>query len=662
MNENYIYNQNIQNNVTKSKKLLYIIIILLLVIIITIVGILLGNTKKSYSRTIMIYMVGSNLESNGGFGTIELDGIDYEKTKNNNVDVVLIAGGTKKWHNDYIDKSETSIYHLEEGGFKKVKQQEITNMGKATTLSNFLNYTYENYSADKYELIFWNHGGGIDGSEYDDLFKENNLFQKDNLTLNEIKEGLSNTPFKGKNKLELVFFSTCLNGTIEVANYFKDFAQYIVASEEVTLSSPYTSEFKFINDIKPEDTPIEIGKKHITGYRNKINELIEESKYYDQIYSTYSIIDLSKIENLTKNVDELFKNIDVEDNYIKIAKARNNVFQYAEDEEMYDMVDLYNFVEKLKDISPDKSEKVINSFEKTVVYNWATDPRSRGLSIYFPYYGEVFIEDFLKIYDDFDFLPNYRKAINEFYEIMKNGYKNKTTYTKENIISIKEEKEEKYDFELQLSDEEIKTLAGAKYIVYKDDKNGMYKPTYIGGNAKLQDHKLTAEIRNKQLRVSAISEPDKHQPLTITQTDENDKYIWFKTNAFLEAYGIDSRDWRFQNVEFKIIFDKELQKISVLGAFAYPEENDKLTKNLAVNIHDYEAIAFSLSKSYQLFDENGNYIGTEIKSEFMDGFETEIDNFQFELETFDDDSDYYVIFYLYDIYGNTTISNLVKIQ
>ena len=46
----------------------------------------------------------------------------------------------------------------------------------------------------------------------------------------------------------------------------------------------------------------------------------------------------------------------------------------------------------------------------------------------------------------------------------------------------------------------------------------------------------------------------------------------------------------------------------------------------------------------------------------MDGFETEIDNFQFELETFDDDSDYYVIFYLYDIYGNTTISNLVKIQ
>ena len=39
----------------------------------------------------------------------------------------------------------------------------------------------ENYKTDEYDLIFWNHGGAIIGSEFDDL-------SGDNLTLKEMKE------------------------------------------------------------------------------------------------------------------------------------------------------------------------------------------------------------------------------------------------------------------------------------------------------------------------------------------------------------------------------------------------------------------------------------------------------------------------------------------
>ena len=49
------------------------------------------------------------------------------------------------------------------------------------------------------------------------------------------------------------------------------------------------------------------------------------------------------------------------------------------------MVDLYNLVDNLSEYAPDKANKVKENFEATVLYNWATNAESRGLSIYFPY-------------------------------------------------------------------------------------------------------------------------------------------------------------------------------------------------------------------------------------------------------------------------------------
>ena len=348
-----------------TKTMLYIIIILLLVIIISVVGLLLNNKKikESFSRTVMIYMVGSDLETRNGLATVDLNGIDYEKTTENNVNVLLIAGGSKKWHNDYIDKSETSIYKLESNGFVKVKEQELQSMGKPNVLSDFINYVYENYQTDKYDLIFWNHGGAIAGSEYDEL---NNY---DNLSLNELNEALSNTKFNSNNKLELVFFNTCLNGTIEVANTFKDYSDYLVASEETTLGSPYTSELQFINNIETTDDQIDVGKKFISTYKDKIRVIKEKSIFEDDsaIYSTYSLIDLSNVDELTNSVSEFFKEIDVEDNFNQISKARANLLQYGESAPSYDMVDLYNLVDELKEISPKKADNVFKSFEKKII-------------------------------------------------------------------------------------------------------------------------------------------------------------------------------------------------------------------------------------------------------------------------------------------------------
>ena len=53
--------------------------------------------NSGVSRTVMIYMVGSNLESTNGLASSDLASI---KNKDSNTKVLLIAGGTNKWDNN----------------------------------------------------------------------------------------------------------------------------------------------------------------------------------------------------------------------------------------------------------------------------------------------------------------------------------------------------------------------------------------------------------------------------------------------------------------------------------------------------------------------------------------------------------------------------------
>jgi len=287
MNNNYQnifvgYNLDVKEQ-KKNKKLKTILFVMIgvLFLLVSLIGICLFNANNGSTRTFMIYMVGSDLESKSSMGTYELEGIDPQLVDLENVNVVLIAGGTTRWGNNYIDADETSVYQLTNSGFVKVKQQTIKNMGDSYTLSQFINYVTENYKTDEYELLFWNHGGAIMGSEYDEL--SNN----DNLSLQEISQALSETSFNKNNKIETIIFSTCLNGTIENANVFKDYADYFVASEEISISLQYKSDFSFINEVTPQKTSLDIGKMFINKYKDKMAYLKNIYEIRNEEYDIY---------------------------------------------------------------------------------------------------------------------------------------------------------------------------------------------------------------------------------------------------------------------------------------------------------------------------------------------------------------------------------------
>ena len=632
------------------KKVLYVLLCVLVLLLI-LIAIFLVNRKNISTRTFMIYMVGADLESNGSMGTYELNGIDPKLVDLENVNVVMIAGGAKRWNNDYIDVDETSIYQLTKEGFIKVKQQPIKNMGDASTLSDFLNFVTEHYITDKYELLFWNHGGAIMGSEFDELNGN------DNLTLEEISKALGKTSFNEKNKMETIIFSTCLNGTIENANIFKNYADYYVASEEVSVSVKDMSDFNFINNVKLETDSLDIGRMFIEKYKDKLKYLkklyeIKNTNY--DIYYTYSIVDLNNLDNLNKAVNNFFGKIDVTKNYNEIAKSRSNLYQYGYNmsgEPSYDMVDLYNLTLELKELAPSEAEQVLNELEKTVVYNYATNPSSRGMSIYFPYNGQSIAQTkFLSIYGDISKINNYNNFISKFNSLKTTNASNKLVF-KNNVAKVTSEDTES-DFELELTDEQVANYARAQYLVYRDNRDGTYLPVYKGNEVKLDENTLKAKIKDRQLKLKSNEINDN---IILFEDEIGDDYIKYSSYVVLENIN----EMKFDKATMFLLLDKKTNKVSISGIVL---SSDGIIPGRAmVNINDYTHVVFA-SSSYNISNEDGTFNENAESNGVIQGIEADVNELKFELQDYNDGYDYYCVFKIFDVNNNVYYSKLVKLK
>ncbi|HYE69697.1 MAG TPA: clostripain, partial [Anaerovoracaceae bacterium] len=197
-----------------------------------------GTTSKDYeitvSRlsnklTIMVYGDGdNNLES------YLLD--DIAEMKNGVTDdvnlIILVdraAGHTGR--TDVLDGNfeDTRLYRISNGTATRISGEShfpgITantstelNMGDASTLCNFIDFCKEYYSADKYMLVLWNHGGGarsLAGAEQE-IDEEKSICEDessgDYLYTAEISDELSSAQ-----SVDILGFDACLMGSIEVA-------------------------------------------------------------------------------------------------------------------------------------------------------------------------------------------------------------------------------------------------------------------------------------------------------------------------------------------------------------------------------------------------------------------------------------------------------------
>ena len=138
-----------------------------------------ANEQTAPKRTIMVYAIGSNLEAESKCFTkkfVEFSDLPY----NENLDIIVLTGGSLKWNTpgeyldgaDEVDVEYDQVWRVvgkkdgeEHGAFRLVEPTgmpgyEKANMGDPETLTAFMDYCCENYPADIYDIILWDHGGG----------------------------------------------------------------------------------------------------------------------------------------------------------------------------------------------------------------------------------------------------------------------------------------------------------------------------------------------------------------------------------------------------------------------------------------------------------------------------------------------------------------------
>ena len=473
------------SNNTKKKNWKPVLFILPILIIIPFLILFLLNLQEDDAkheekhRTFMIYMVGSDLESTGSMATFDLNDINGQKIDLDNNNVVLMVGGSKKWHN-FVNEDEIGMYELSKSGFKKIKSYGVSSMGSVSIFSKFLDYVYDKFPSEKYDLIFWNHGLGAAGLEVDEV-------SDDFLDIGELDSVFKKSPF-AKEKLELVIFNNCLSANIHFASVMKNYAEYMVASEEVMYVGAVIDRLNFLNDVKESDNGYDIGLLYVDRSDNSINTVNRTTRR--NLDSTLSIIDLSKIDKVETNMNIFFNSLDLDNDYRAISRKRRAMNTYGAGDYDYDTVDLYSLANSLSLYSNDKAvESLQDSIKDAVIYNSALNNYSNGLSVYFPYYGPTeYVETHLYLFkklwknDYTSFINNYYKTSNSTKRANRGGY-DSVLYFSNNL------KYSNNTISIELTDDEVESYQGANiYIFEKNDKD--YK-------LLLKSDEIT--LKNKQL-------------------------------------------------------------------------------------------------------------------------------------------------------------------
>lgn len=601
------------------------------------------------TRTVMIYMVGSNLESRNKIASADINGLDPDKIDFDKMNIILYTGGTEKWHN-FVSNEENAIYVFTKEGFVKKESYSKLNMGDPDTLTTLLDYGYDNYKADQYDLIFWNHGGAVGGAIYDD-------FTNDNLSIEDMSEALDNSNFKGDNKLSSILFRTCLNGTLEVANEISDYSDYLIASEEITNGYNYGSVFTFLNEIEEDDDSIEYGKKFITTYDEYMSVI---DPFYTGSAPMYAIIDLSKVDPIVQKLGEFIKGVDLSKHYGDIIRVRSSLYQYAysmSGDGSFDMVDLYTLVDNIDDYSSVSSDELKTAIENAVVYNWsATVQESHGLSIYFPYKGSTTYQNYhLNIVDDLDYCDDYVTFIKRIASLSRSNQS--SSFTKSDLTT-NDSQVSKGEFSLSLTDTQASEFAEAFYIVFEKEEDGLFMPIYSSDNAYLDGNKVKTKVTNNLIKIVDHSDESSAYLQLTERSKTGVKSLKSTAVAFYFGDSEDLSEFEVEAVNLHIDYKENgspyIAKTSII-------DNGDAISEVFVDLNHYEYIQFT-NYRYGILDNNGNYNPNWESSDTKYLFEVNTDS-DYELVNVSlDDGDYYAIFCVTDIYGNTTYSNLVSVN
>ena len=363
---------------------------------------IIGNNKDVV--TIMVYMCGSDLESEASMGIYDLQEMASARI-GSNVNLLVYTGGTTRWHLSDISTKVNQIYRVVGNGQieRLVDNAGTGSMVDPETLISFIEWGVDNYEANRYELIFWDHGGGsVSGYGYDTKYP--NLGSMD---LAKIDRALTTAGID----FDFVGFDACLMANTETALMLTEHADYLIASEEAEpgIGWYYTDWLTALSNNTSMAT-LDIGKNIADTFVRKCSSDTPSQS------ATLSVIDLAELESslpakltaFSKSTNDL-----LESNQFKaVANARGSAREFAQQS----YVDLVDLVDMANNLGTNEAKDLVNTLLSCIKYNNTSRNMSNsyGLSVYFPYRTNKYVSTVLNVYDSINMNKEYSNVVKNF--------------------------------------------------------------------------------------------------------------------------------------------------------------------------------------------------------------------------------------------------------
>ena len=411
-----------------------------------------GESETPRHLTLMIYMCGTNLESQYGSASDDILEMLEAGADTSQVSIMLMTGGSRSWELGMDPESITISEIIRSGQLRTLVSDTPMNMGSPETLSYFIDYCMTSRPAEQYALLLWDHGAGpLGGICMDEL----NGY--DRLSMPELTQALTDA-LHGE-KLSWIGFDACLMSTAEVACAVAPFARYMVASQETEPAAGWN--YAFLKGLEQDGDGADTGCRIVDAYFTGANE--------GQRGLTLSCLRLEWAEQVASALTDFFaplgREMD-EDLFIKLSSLRSSSTDFGEVVRSlgngYDLVDLGNLIDNCSDLG--NTIPLSSALSTAVLYSRASEEGASGLSVYHPLHNKKeYTEQWKDGYSDLEFSPGYQRYLNAFGTLLTGG--TLADWTQIRLLDDGFGPARENLFSMQLQPDQLLNFASAQLIV-----------------------------------------------------------------------------------------------------------------------------------------------------------------------------------------------------
>lgn len=372
--------------------------------------------------TVLILMNGSDLESEYGEATEDLTEM-VKATKGDRMHVLVETVGTRKWNALYGISSRRSERYLVTNTGLTLVDNSLGQLDTTipSTLSDFIRWGAENYPADRYILILWDHGGGpVYGFGYDEYQTYDSA-----LTIDEMQIALRD----GGVCFDLIGMDCCLMSSLEVCCALYEYCDYTLLSEdfEPAIGWSHTGWLSALGKNPAISTP-ELAKIVIDDSVRACEKNLEEDGG-----TTLALMDQAYMKLLYAAwVDFAYANTDalLNANYSQLrqssggrvhprVKAVGGWFGGGDDDATLADYYITDILSVAQNIDSDRAEPLCAALNAAIVAYGATSDETTltGLSVTLPYGDSEFYDELKRVFRAAGFDTAYIDWLAKFVEV-----------------------------------------------------------------------------------------------------------------------------------------------------------------------------------------------------------------------------------------------------